>query len=73
MTVPSLAALMPLTLVAGLVLWKGMLRLTQSTGPDTGPRPASPVFLMLAAAIVVGTGAALFFELRRLIQLILFA
>jgi len=28
---------------------------------------------MLAAAIVVGTGAALFFELRRLIQLILFA
>jgi hypothetical protein len=69
--VPALAALLPITLLVGLLVWKGMLRLTQFTRADSSPRLASPFFLALAATIIVGTVAALFFELRRLIQQVL--
>ena len=72
MIVPALAALLPITLLVGLLVWKGMLRLTQSTGTDSNPRLAFPFFLALTATIIVGTVAALFFELRRLIQQVLF-
>jgi hypothetical protein len=72
MIVPELAALLPITLLVGLLVWKGMLRLTQSTGPDSSPRLASAFFRALAATIIVGTVAAIFFELRRLIQHVLF-
>jgi hypothetical protein len=72
MIVPVLAALLPITLLVGLLVWKGMLRLTQSTGPDSSPRLASPFFLALAGMIIVGTVATLFFELRWLMQQVLF-
>jgi hypothetical protein len=73
--VPALAGLLPITLLVGLLVRKGMLRLTQSTGPDSSPRLASP-FLSQACGDdhrgYRGTVAARFFELRRLIHQVLF-